>query len=76
MLAQLPAGGEISRHWGGDASHCIHEIHVPWITNLESIFHADGQSMHIPVGEIIESNNKRTQFVCNDGELDRVHLNL
>jgi len=74
MLARLPAGGEISRHSDGDASHYVHKIHVPLITNSETTFHVGNQSMNMPVGEIIEVNNKRVHSVRNDGKHDRIHF--
>jgi hypothetical protein len=74
MLARLPAGGEVSRHSDGEASHYIHKIHVPLITNPETIFHVGKQSKHLPLGEIIEVNNKRTHSVINDGDQDRIHF--
>ena len=74
MLARLPAGGEISPHSDGGASHYIHKIHVPLITNSETIFHVGRQARHLPVGEIFEVNNKRIHAVKNDGEQDRVHF--
>lgn len=74
MLARLAAGGEVSRHSDGEASHYIHKIHVPLITNKETIFHIGQQSKHLPVGEIYEVNNKRVHAVRNDGNEDRVHF--
>jgi hypothetical protein len=74
MLARLPAGGEIFRHEDRMASHYIHKIHVPLITNSETMFHVGRQSKNLPVGEMVEINNKRSHAVNNDGELDRVHL--
>lgn len=74
MLARLPAGGEVSRHSDGEASHYVHKIHVPLITNEETVFHVGTQSMHMPVGEIYEVNNKRIHSVRNDGRHDRIHL--
>ncbi len=74
MLASLPAGGEISRHVDRDASHYVHKIHVPLITNPETIIHVGHQSKHLPEGEIVEVNNKRTHSVKNDGDQDRIHL--
>ncbi len=74
MLAKLPAGSEISRHSDGDASHYIHKIHVPLITNPETIFHVGNQSKHLPAGEIFEVNNKRVHAVENNGDQDRVHF--
>jgi hypothetical protein len=74
MLARLPAGGEISGHSDGEASHYIHKIHVPLITNPETIFHVGFKSKHLQVGEIFEVNNKRIHSVANDGEADRIHF--
>ncbi len=74
MFAWLPAGGEISRHSDGNASHYIHKIHVPLITNRETIFHVGRQAKHLPVGEIVEVNNKRVHAVKNDGDQDRIHF--
>ena len=74
MFAWLPAGGEISGHSDGNASHYIHKIHVPLITNLETIFHVGTQAKHLPKGEIVEVNNKRTHSIKNDGDQDRIHF--
>ena len=74
MLARLPAGGEVSGHSDGEASHYIHKVHVPLISNMETIFRVGQQETHLPVGEIIEVNNKRNHAVRNDGDSDRVHL--
>ena len=74
MLARLPAGGEVSRHSDGEASHDIHKIHVPLITNRETVFHVANKSKNLPVGEILEVNNKRSHAVKNEGEQDRIHL--
>ena len=74
MLAKLPARSEISRHSDGDASHYIHKIHVPLITNPETIFHVGTEARHLPAGEIFEVNNKRVHAVKNNGDQDRVHF--
>ncbi len=74
MLARLPAGDEISDHSNGGANHHIHKIHVPLITNSETIFHVGRQTKHLPVGEIFEVKCKRFHTVRNDGELDRSHF--
>jgi hypothetical protein len=74
MFARLPAGGEISPHLDVAASHYIHKIHVPLITNPETIFNVGGQAKHLPVGEMVEINNKTVHSVRNDGDVDRVHL--
>ncbi len=74
MLARLPAGGEISQHTDALASHYIHKIHVPLISNPDTFFDVGGKTEHLPVGEIIEVNNKRVHAVKNDGKEDRIHL--
>lgn len=74
MFARLPAGGEITGHSDGEASHYIHKIHVPLITNDKARFRVGRQEMHMPVGEMFEVNNKRIHAASNDGTTDRIHL--
>ncbi len=74
MLARLPAGGDISAHSDGDASQHIHKVHVPLITNEKTLFRVGRQEMHMPVGEMIEVNNKRVHAARNGGATDRIHL--
>ncbi len=74
MFAKLVAGGEISGHTDGKANFHIHKIHLPLITNPETIFHVGSQSKHLPVGEVVEVNNKRVHAVYNNGEQDRIHF--
>jgi hypothetical protein len=74
MLARLPVGGEISEHSDADASHYVHKIHVPLLTNPGAQFRVGQRTMHMPVGDIIEVNNKRNHAVRNDGACDRIHL--
>jgi len=74
MLAKLPAGGEISEHSDRDASHYIHKIHVALLTNPGTQFRVNRETTHMPVGEIIEVNNKRNHAVRNAGSCDRIHL--
>lgn len=74
MFARLPAGGEISVHTDSEASFYIHKIHVPLITNDKTMFRVGQKEEHLPVGEIVEVNNKRSHGVRNDGGEDRIHL--
>ena len=74
MLAKLPAGGEILPHTDRTASHYIHKIHVPLITNSGTMFHVGDQVRHLPAGEVYEVNNKRNHAVENHGDLDRIHF--
>ena len=74
MLARLPAGAEISPHKDTMASHYVHKIHVPLITNPQTVFHVGTQAKHLAAGEVVEVNNKRSHAVFNRGNEDRVHL--
>jgi len=74
MFARLPAGSEISLHTDSGASSYVHKIHVPLVTNPETIFQVGEDLKHLPVGEIVEINNKGPHAVKNNGEEDRVHL--
>ena len=74
MFARLPAGGKILPHTDDASSYYIHKIHVPLITNPGTTFHIGKEAKHLPVGEIVEVNNKRKHSVENDGELDRIHF--
>ena len=74
MFARLPAGGEISPHTDVGASHYIHKIHVPLITNSDTVFHVAGQTKHLPAGEMFEINNKSVHAVKNGGDADRIHF--
>ena len=74
MLARVPAGGDISGHYDGEASHYVHKIHVPLITNDKALFRVGRKEMHLPAGEIYEVNNKRIHAVKNGGTTDRIHL--
>jgi hypothetical protein len=74
MFARLPAGGEISPHKDTRASHYVHKIHVPLISDPEVMFHVATKSEHLPVGDIVEVNNKRGHAVYNKREQDWVHL--
>ena len=74
MFARVPAGGDISGHYDGEASHYIHKIHVPLLTNERVLFRVGRKEMHLPAGEIYEVNNKRIHAVTNGGSTDRIHL--
>ena len=74
MFARVPAGGDISGHYDGEASHYIHKIHVPLLTNAQVLFRVGRKEKHLPAGEIFEVNNKRVHSVTNGGSTDRIHL--
>ncbi|NQZ83165.1 MAG: aspartyl/asparaginyl beta-hydroxylase domain-containing protein [Colwellia sp.] len=74
MLAKLPAGASIHPHIDNHASYYIHKIHIPLLTNTETLFHVAEEKMHMEVGKIIEVNNKKGHAVYNNGASDRIHL--
>ena len=74
MFAKLPAGGKIAPHVDVAASHYIHKIHVPLITNEKTIFDVGGRKEQLRAGEITEVNNKTSHAVRNDGDEDRIHF--
>lgn len=74
MFARVPAGSKISPHADLSASHYIHKIHIPIITNSDTAFHVGDQVKNLQVGEMVEVNNKRMHAVFNSGQEDRVHF--
>lgn len=74
MLAKLPAAESIGLHEDKAASHYIHKIHVPLVTNPKVQFIVGNQTTHIERGHIVEVNNKRRHGGFNGGEEDRIHL--
>ena len=50
------------------------KIHVLVITNPKTTFNIGQPAKHLPVGDIVDVNNKRKHSVTNEGELDRIHL--
>lgn len=75
LLTRLPAGAEIRPHIDdGESLKRCHRIHVPVISNPDSLFTVGRLRFHMPEGEMWEINNRRTHAVRNDGAEARVHL--
>lgn len=75
LLTRLPAGAEIKPHIDdGESLKRCHRIHVPVISNPDSLFMVGRLRFHMPEGEMWEINNRRTHAVRNDGTQARVHL--
>lgn len=75
MLARLPAGGRIHPHRDANpAAKWPHKIHVPLVTNVQTIFFVDGVGRHLVEGEAVEVNNMGVHAVANGGDADRIHL--
>lgn len=75
MIANLKAGGEISRHYDS-APHLniSHRIHAPLKTNPKVRFLIDDIRYEMKVGQAYEINNQREHEVYNDSDEDRYHL--
>ncbi|TDR16321.1 aspartyl/asparaginyl beta-hydroxylase domain-containing protein [Marinicella litoralis] len=76
-IIKLKAGGTISAHQDKNFSLAhSHRIHIPIVTHEDVHFTVGDETVHIPVGEVVEINNRRFHSVSNNSEIDRVHLIL
>jgi len=74
-LVRLNPNNKIDPHEDKNFSLChSHRVHIPIITNEQVRFHVGDQSMAIPVGQIVEINNRREHWVENSSSRGRVHL--
>lgn len=55
---------------------CSRRIHVPLVTNEQSIMHCGAETLHMPVGTIYEFHNNLMHHVTNNGTVPRIHLVL
>lgn len=75
LLARLRAGGKIDEHVDSGYSLLnVHRIHIPVITNDDTVFSVGGAKTHMRAGEFWEIDNSQTHAVENNGADDRVHL--
>jgi Aspartyl/Asparaginyl beta-hydroxylase len=75
LLTRLPSKASIKPHIDdGESLKRCHRIHVPIISNPDSLFIVGNKRFHMPEGEMWEINNRRTHAVINDGAEARVHL--
>ncbi len=75
ILTRLPAGAEIRTHIDtGYSLERSHRIHVPVVSNDETLFRVGDRSLHMRVGEMWEINNRRIHAVKNGGSEARIHL--
>ncbi|MFC3195911.1 aspartyl/asparaginyl beta-hydroxylase domain-containing protein [Marinicella sediminis] len=74
-IIKLKAGGIIEAHQDKNFSLAhSHRIHIPIITHEDVDFTVGDETVHIPVGEVVEINNRRMHSVHNNSPVDRVHL--
>lgn len=75
LLAKLRAGGKIDEHVdSGYSLLTVHRIHIPIITNDDTVFHVGGATTQMRAGEFWEIDNSRTHAVENNGTEDRIHM--
>lgn len=75
MIVKLMPDSDIIPH--ADESKYLGVVrrhHIPLKTNEEVLFHIDGESINMKVGECWEINNSRVHHVTNNSNEDRVHL--
>jgi len=75
MLAKLPAGASIKPHIDrSPAAQFPHKIHIPLLTNQETLFFLNDKGFNLKEGVIHEVNNRMNHSVVNKGNSDRIHL--
>lgn len=75
LLARLQPGAIVNNHSdSGDFLEYIHRIHVPIITNTNSKYTIENETMHWATGKMYEFDNMRLHGAINEGSEDRVHL--
>lgn len=75
LLTRLPAHSEIKPHIDdGESLKRCHRIHVPVVSNADSLFTVGKLRFHMPEGEMWEINNRRVHAVDNQGSEARIHL--
>jgi len=71
----LPGGATIGSHRDHGASLSrAHRIHLPVITNPQTVFGISGVIKHLPAGELWEINNRMAHAVRNDSDQARIHF--
>ena len=75
ILVRLRQQSEIKSHVDqGHSLSCAHRIHIPVLTNDNTVFGIAGNIQHLGEGEAWEINNRKAHAVKNDGDDPRVHL--
>lgn len=75
VLARLEEKGEIPKHNDtGESLMYVHRVHCPLITNGECEFLVGKTVRVLPMGGLVEINNRRVHAVRNNGDQKRVHL--
>lgn len=76
LLVNLKANKQIEEHIdAGESLSICHRVHIPIITNEETIFTIANESKNLKKGEMWEINNcEKTHSVLNNSTQDRIHL--
>lgn len=75
MIVKLLPDSDIIPH-SDESSYLgvVRRHHIPLKTNEEVLFHIDGESVHMKVGECWEINNSKVHHVTNNSNEDRIHM--
>lgn len=77
LLTRLPGGASIRPHIDeGESLKRCHRIHLPIVSNPQSVFSVGQTRFHMSEGELWEINNRRVHAVENQGSDARIHLIL
>ena len=75
QFSLIPAGEKIKIHEDlGFISSLTHKIHLPIITNNDVLFFIGDKKFNFKKDQLIEINNKRSHYVENNSDNDRIHL--
>jgi tetratricopeptide (TPR) repeat protein len=75
LLAKLLAGCNIKEHVDtGYSLLAVHRVHIPVITNNDTVFSVGGEQIRMRAGEFWEIDNSKAHAVTNSGDEDRVHM--
>lgn len=75
IFPKLFAGGIIMKHLdSGPTLELVHRIHIPIVTNENTIFTCNDEELNMKEGCAYEVNNQRLHSVVNNGKEDRIHL--
>lgn len=75
MLVKLEAGGSVLPHIdeGKYAAH-YHRAHLPLKSEPEAVLTCNGETRHLPVGELWGFDHQKLHSAVNGSNKDRVHL--
>ena len=74
MLSAVMPGHSIEPHRDHQAPYWMFRVHIPLVTNEQSLFVVGGQHHHLDVGHAYKVNTEAEHSVDNRGETPRIHF--